>query len=101
MTTVAGKVLKRKRLTSYKFAGAGSLSSAAQNATTQLDGSPAAVPVFILEASTFELAFFINSESDGSWSVPFIDANFEYIAIARDTTKTLNSAVKDWMAPAV
>lgn len=83
----------------YKFAGNKALRSSDTSAVTKLDGTPTALPVFILDASTFELAYFIVSNADGTWEVQNVSADFEFLAIARDLTKTLNSAVVDWMLP--
>ena len=96
---VSGKIFRDGFIRDYKFAGAKTLSSTIHNAITKLDGTPASVPVFILEASNFELAYFIFSNADGTWEVPNVTDKFQYLAIARDTTQTLNSAAVDWMTP--
>lgn len=96
---MSGQVVRATVRQDYQFAGDGTLTSAAQNATTKLNGVPASLPVYVFEASTFQIAYFFFSEADGTWQIDNISTDFEFIAIARDTTKVLNSACCDWMQP--
>ena len=81
----------------YFFSGDGTLSAADQNAITKLNGVPASLPVYVFDASTFTIAYFLVSNADGTWQIDNVSTEFEFLAIARDPSKVLNSAARDWM----
>lgn len=96
---MSGQIEFSQTIFDYQYAGDHTLSSADQNAVTKLNGVAQALPVFIFEAETFQLAYFLISNSDGSWNVNNVNGDFKFLAICRDYTQILNSSCCDWMQP--
>jgi hypothetical protein len=100
--TASGHIYRSRSLFDYRFSGSKKLSSDQTGVTLFMDsaGTEAApATMMIFEASSFTLAFMLESAADGSWVQLNVNGDFEYTVVARDLKKVHNSAIFDWLAP--
>lgn len=102
-------VLRTRASSSVLFSGKGYLGGDlptsgdpdAPDGRARIMNVPARVRVVVLERVGFQLVASTISKPDGTWRVPGLSLDYNYLVIGLDERGQQNAAVQDWVRPAV